>query len=111
MGKTIGETWKELCAIDAEEISGLTWRQRRKMGLTRFGVFRAVRQLQGSVEWDPKAPIRLIAADVAMVLAGHPDHMETWDEVMPTLDWETILAFIEKILPLILMLIELFAFI
>jgi len=105
----IGNLWGELEVADPKvELAGLSWRERRAMGLTRFGVYRAVRQLQASVEWDPEAPLKLIAADVAMVISGHPDYANVWDKNIADLDWDTILEWIEKLLPIILKLITIF---
>ncbi|KKM61023.1 hypothetical protein LCGC14_1535890 [marine sediment metagenome] len=95
--------------VTANEIEvGLSRKERRQMGLTMFGIYRAVRQLQCELPWDKDAPLKLIAMDVAMVLADHPDYVGAWDEKLPELDWEAVLDFIIKMLPIILKLIAIF---
>jgi len=93
--------------------SGLSWRQRRKLGLTRQAVFSAVRELRASEDWDDNADRAEIAQTVAVMLTGHPDYAEAYCELGESVgfDWESILDFIEQMIPLILMLLELFSFI
>lgn len=94
----------------SETVSGLSRRQRREMGITWRGVSQAVRELRKSADWDADAPRKEIAANVALVLMDHDDYAAAWGDNPAELDWALIIEWIEKILPLILKLISLFAF-
>jgi len=85
--------------------------QARRLGLTRWDIFQAVRKLNKSGMLDIKAPTSEIAVDVLSVLATDSKYASAWESVGPSFDWESILAFIEAILPLILKLIEIFSLI
>ena len=89
--------------------SGLSYRERRRLGLTRLGVLAAVRELRSSDDWDASANTAEIAQSVAVMLTGHPDHAAAWCELDAGFDWQSILDFIEQLIPLILKLIELFS--
>ena len=105
--ETAGSLWRDLGSVKATP-KGLSRRQHRRMGLTRFGIFRAVRVLQASPEWDANAPLSLISADVIGVLATQQSTASAWEAIDPGFDWESIMAFIEKILPIILKLLAIF---
>lgn len=92
---------------DNEPLGQLTIRQRRAMGLTVVGVIRAGRELsrRGDITatTDPTAMARLIAEEIAM------SNPKAWSDNVDAIDWDAIIAFIERLIPLILKLIELFA--
>ena len=94
-------------ASDNETLGRLTIRQRRQMGLTVLGTMRAARELarRGEIsrDMDSKAMASAIAEEIMF------SNARAWSDNAVAIDWDAILAFIEKLLPLILMLIELFS--
>lgn len=91
---------------DSAPLGRLTIRQRRQMGLTVLGVLRAAKELQrrGEIarDTDPKEIARAVAEEIALA------NSKAWSDNVGAIDWDAILAFIEKLIPLILKLIELF---
>jgi len=84
---------------------GLTRRERRDMGLTFRNIRRAMATMQASGEIDEtmtKAEISIAVAD--KLVSDNPSAFQD-----PSLDWDAILAFIERMIPLILKLIALFS--
>ena len=81
---------------------GLTIVQRRKLGLTLGNCLRSARKLRrsGELSDDPDIAAGQIAAD----LAG--ENPSAFGD--PGIDFEAILAFIERLLPLIMQLISIF---
>ncbi len=102
--ETVSGLMKQLLDVEASLKLGLTRRERRRMGLTRFGVFKAVRRLQP----DSDVNLELLAMDVMAGLASSIEYASAWDELQPKLEWEAILEFIKKMLPIILKLLLIF---
>jgi len=88
------------------EARGLTFIQRRKMGLTFGNCLRVARQLKkdGTLSEDDDVAAAQIAAELAK---ENPKGFEGTTAI----DWDAILAFIEKLLPLIMQIISMFAII
>jgi hypothetical protein len=84
------------------ESRGLTFKQRREMGLTLANCLRTAKKLKqaGVLSDDPDVASGQIAAE----LAG--ENPKAFAD--PSLDWDAILEFIEKLLPLIMPLIAIF---
>ena len=91
---------------DNEPLGRLTIRQRRAMGLTFVGTLRAARELarRGDITstTDPKEMAAAIAEEIMLTNA------RAWSDHASSIDWDAILAFIEKLIPLIMKLIALF---
>jgi hypothetical protein len=85
------------------EARGLTFAQRRELGLTIPNIARTAKRLKqaGELSEDPD----VAAAQIAAALAG--ENLQAFDD--PSIDWTAILAFIEKLLPLILQIISIFS--
>lgn len=92
---------------DNVPLGKLTVRQRRQMGLTFRGALQAARELnrRGEIhkDMDSKEISALIAEEIMVTNA------KAWADNAVAIDWDAILAFIEKLIPLILKLIELFS--
>jgi hypothetical protein len=58
--------------------SGLNWRQRRKLGLTRVGIFNVVKELRASSNWNDSVSPKDLAQEVALALTEHPDYAEAY---------------------------------
>ncbi len=80
----------------------LTWRQRAELGLTPGKLAQRLKTLRDSGEIDAQSSDGEIAA--ALTASIHKDHPKA------KVDWDAILAFIEKLIPLILQIIELFSY-
>lgn len=76
--------------------------ERRRLGLTTANMVRAARELKTEGAWpaDAKAQSQAI---LAKLIDENPDAY-----LVPAIDWDGLLAFIERLIPLILKLIELF---
>lgn len=85
----------------------LTLRQRRQLGLTFRNCLQAARKLkaEGTLDADPD----IAAAQIAAVISGDPEYAKAYAEV-GAVNWDAILAFIERLIPLIMQLIQLFSF-
>lgn len=91
-------------STDLEARRTLTFRQRREMGLTLVNLIRVTRQLaaDGVINKDtPQDEVR----DAVLSKLAEENPVACAD---PTLDWDAILAFLEKLLPFILQIIALF---
>jgi hypothetical protein len=82
---------------------GLTFRQRIDMGLTVPNMLRVAREMKRNGELSDDADVA--AAQIAAALAG--ENPKAFAD--PSIDWDAILAFIEKLLPLILQIISIFS--
>ena len=83
---------------------GLTLRQRRAMGLTVRNMARAARELAADGSIDKDTPREDVAELVLeKIVTENPKAFAD-----PGVDWDAILAFIEKLLPLILAIISMF---
>lgn len=89
---------------DTAAARGLTMRQRRDMGLTFGNIMRATRVVVASGAIDADDPAEVVAAAVAQQLVVE----NTKAFADPSLDWDAVLAFIEKLIPIIMTLIALF---
>ena len=83
----------------------LSPRERRKLGLTRFGILKAVRHLQKQPGWDKDEAEGLLAMDIAIYLSQDSVCAGAWDSMDPALDWDEIIEYIKKMLPIILKII------
>ena len=92
---------------DNVPLGRLTLRQRRQMGLTFRGSLQAARELNRRGEISKDMDSKEIAARIAEELMM--TNAKAWAGAAPSIDWDAIIAFIEKLIPLILMLIELFS--
>jgi hypothetical protein len=84
---------------------GLSWIQRRRMGVTPLNMARVVKRLQqereGFDEWTQEE----IAAEVLNELVN--ENPKAFADA-GAIDWDGLLALIERLLPIILQLIALF---
>lgn len=83
---------------DASKVERLSLRERRAMGLTISGIAQAARELKASGE--------PVTADAIREKLASKNPSAYAPQAM---NWENILAFIERLLPLILKLMDLFA--
>lgn len=85
---------------------GLTRQQRRDMGLTYRNVKRVLAELQAdeSVCFDDCCVEELAVLVAAELVADGPTAFQD-----PSLDWDAILAFIERLIPFIMTIISLFS--
>jgi hypothetical protein len=83
---------------------GLTIRQRREMGLTVANIMRATRKLcqDGTITKDMSKEDVAILVQEQLVM----DNPKAFAD--PSVDWDAVLAFIEKLLPFIMQIIALF---
>jgi len=89
---------------DTVQGRGLTFRQRRRMGVTPRNIAKATRQMlaDGTITKDtPKDEVAELVLE-RLVL----DNPKAFAD--PTLDWDAILSFIERLIPLIMTIISLF---
>lgn len=79
--------------------------QRREMGLTIGNIRRATKQLldDGTITTDTPRD-EMAAAVLNQLVVENPKAFAD-----PSLDWDALLAFIERLLPIILQIIALFA--
>ena len=82
---------------------GLTFRERRELGLTFRNILRVTKQLQENGELEDLTQAEIAAEVMAVIAEENP---KSFAEA--SLDWDGILNFIERLLPIILKLIELF---
>ena len=91
-------------STDNVEGRGLTFRQRREMGLTARNIYRVTRELarDGTIDKDtPKDDVTQAVMDRLVM-----DNPKAFAD--PSADWDAIFAFIEKLLPFIMQIIALF---
>jgi hypothetical protein len=91
-------------STDLERRRTLTFRQRRDMGLTLVNLVRVTRQLaaEGVVDKDTP-PEELRDAILSRLAAESPEACAD-----PTVDWDAVLQFLEKLLPFLLQILALF---
>ena len=82
---------------------GLTWKQRRAMGITIRNVMGKMREMQRNGELEGKGH-STIAADVMQELIE--ENPKAFAD--PSLDFDVILEFIKRLIPIVLMLFTLF---
>ena len=83
---------------------GLTIRERREMGLTVRNVSRVLQELDKAGEINEETTTEEAAVMVlSVLLADNPAAFQD-----PAIDWEAILAFLERLIPLILQIIAIF---
>ena len=85
-------------------------KERRELGVNFFSVMRATRATLEHPSFDPEGFAALEPATLAPVVLEEilrKDLPEAMAD-LPKIDWDAILAFIEKIIPLILKLLALF---
>ena len=84
---------------------GLPWIQRRRMGVTPLNMARVAKQLQKNNEdfheWSDE---EISAAIINELLNENPQAFKE----LTAMDWDGLLAFIEKLIPLILQIIAMF---
>jgi hypothetical protein len=85
---------------ETPEARGLTLRQRREIGLTLRNCIRVARGLNRDDELSDDPDIA--AGQIAVALAGENP------QAFVGVDWDAILEFIEKLIPLIMKIIALF---
>jgi hypothetical protein len=97
-------------AVEGEfaKSSGLGWLQRRRLGLTWANIRNIVVELQQSEGFDETISNKELAKNVALLLVQDPQYCANYCALDPSFDWEQLLAFIEKLLPIILALIQIF---
>jgi len=83
---------------------GLTFRQRRAMGLTFRNIRTVTKRLLETGDLEGLSQTE-IAAEVMLVITE--ENAKAFTD--PSIDWDSILSFIERLLPLILKLIEMFS--
>jgi hypothetical protein len=91
-----------------EGLKRLSIRERDKLGFTFRNIRKTTERLVESGEIDPKTMSRAeIAATVFSEISSTipPESLKEYEAV----DWDAVLAFIEKVLPLILQIIAIFA--
>lgn len=88
-----------------DKVEALPFMQRRRMGLTLAGVISATRRLAKDGEISRSMDRSEIVELVAMEIANQ--NAPAWAEA-PSIDWDAVLAFIEKLIPIIMALIALF---
>ncbi len=86
------------------EARELKLRERIRLGLTIPNMVRKAKELRAAGTLDTENP-DIAAAQIAAAIAA--DNPKAYAE--PGIDWEGILAFIERLLPLILQLISIFS--
>lgn len=84
------------------EAGRLTFRERRKLGLTFRNVLRTARQLNAAGELSSAEDVA--AGQIAFAIAA--ESPKAYAD--PAVDWDAILAFLEGLMPIILQLIEIF---
>ena len=81
----------------------MTWRQRRKAGATIRNLIATAKELKLAGELEVCTDSEAAAAIMTKLLEGNAEVMAD-----PQFDFDGLLAFIERLLPLILKLLELF---
>ena len=81
----------------------MTWRQRRRAGATIRNLVKAAKALKEAGDLEGLNDSEAAAAIMMKVLEGNEEVLSD-----PSFDWDGLLAFIERLLPLILQLIAIF---
>lgn len=84
---------------------GLTFKQRRELGVTFGNIRRVLAEMQSKGE----IPQGATAGDLAVMVAHQLVVENPQAASDPTLDWDALLEFIERLIPLILQIISLFS--
>lgn len=82
----------------------MTIGQRRKLGLTFRNVLRTTRALRNDGKLEGLAREEIAVVVLTSIVEQRPQAYAD-----PMLDWDALLAFIERLLPLILKIIEMFS--
>lgn len=85
--------------------NGLSWIQRRRLGITPLNMARVVKRLKSEREDFDEWSHEEIAAEVLNELMN--ENPTAYADVA-AIDWDGLLAFIERLLPVILQIIALF---
>ena len=81
----------------------MRWKQRRKLGFTVRNLIKATKELKAAGELDGLGQSEISAAVLTKMIEGNTELLSD-----ASFDWESILSFIERIMPLILKLIAIF---
>ncbi|MEA1999538.1 MAG: hypothetical protein U9N61_09515 [Euryarchaeota archaeon] len=76
-------------------------RDRRRMGVNFFSVLRAAKKVTSRPEFEPGSPRELVESILEEIVGKDLPQARS---DMPEIDWDSLLAFIEKLLPIILMI-------
>ncbi len=90
--------------VKPEKRRALDRKTRRKLGLTIKNIRRATKALYKAGELEDMGRAEIAAAVLDKITGENPKVFAD-----PTLDWDALLDFIERLIPIILRLIELFA--
>ena len=82
----------------------MKWRQRRKLGITIKNITRVTKELRAAGELEGLGEGEIAALVLDKIVEDNPKAFTD-----PGFDWDSILVFIERILPLILKIIEMFS--
>jgi hypothetical protein len=82
------------------EAKRLSFRERRRLGITRGNVIRTALRMNRAGELDASDPDLIMNQVVAEIVSENP---EAYKDV-GAVDWDAIFAFLEKLLPLLIML-------
>lgn len=82
----------------------MNWRKRRQAGVTVRNLVKAGKELKAAGALEGLSDSEVAAALLSKVTRGNEEVLAD-----PSFDWDSILSFIEKLLPLILKLIDLFS--
>lgn len=80
-------------------------RDRRRLGVNFFSVLRAAKKVAEDPEFEPDSALEMAETILANIVGKDLPQAKA---DMPEIDWDSLLAFIMKILPLILKLLALF---
>ena len=85
------------------KMGDLTWRQRRKLGLTVRNVIRVTREMKKAGDLEGVSQAELSAMILNQLMTENPKVYAD-----PSLDWDALLDFIERLIPIILKIMSLF---
>jgi hypothetical protein len=85
------------------KMGDLTWRERRKMGLTLRNVMRVTKELGKAGELEGVSQSEVSAMVLDKIMGENPRAFND-----PSIDFDALLDFIERLIPLIMRLIEMF---
>lgn len=80
-------------------------KDRRRFGVNFFSVLRAAKKVTTNPEFEPTTQTEFAEAILSEIIGKDLPQAKV---NMPEVDWDSLLAFIEKILPLILQILALF---
>lgn len=90
-----------------ELIGGLTAKQREQMGLTRLNIRQVARKLYRNGELTGLNKTEMASLILDTIAMENVAEFQTVSNTL-TIDWKTLIEFIEKLLPLILQIIAIF---